>query len=111
MNAEENLIILDKATQDCLHQLELGNAKEARKILPQLTKIRKARRIYKDYIEILEPFYTFITHSEYSKMFNILDSDILGKVRKEERAKAERKYYPRVLNELPYLKRLEESGK
>lgn len=110
-NAVENLEILDKATQDCLHQLELGNSKDGRKILPELTRIRKARRLYKDLTEVLEPFYTFITQDVNVKMLNKLDSDILGKVRKEEKAKADRRYYPRILKELPYLKNLEEDCK
>ena len=111
LNALANIELLDKATQDCLHQMELGNSDDARKILPKLTKIRRARRIYKDYKDAVDPFFNFIIQTDYTKMMNKLDSDILGKVRFQEKMQTNRKYYPRVIEDLPFLKKLEESEK
>lgn len=99
--ALENIDLLDKSTQDLLHQMELGEYKDSVKVVPQLRKIRKARRIYKDFIETVEPFIDLMQTQEYTRAINKLSSDVLGKVRKEE--KANRRYYPRIISELPFL--------
>ena len=108
--ALENIDLLDKSTQDLLHQMELGEYKDSVKVVPQLRKIRKARRIYKDFIETVEPFIDLMQTQEYTRAINKLSSDVLGKVRKEEKAKTNRKYYPRVISELPFLIKFNEEG-
>ena len=60
-NAVEMVAILDKATQDILHQIELGSAKDRDKAATQLAHVRRERRKYKDIADNYEPFINLIT--------------------------------------------------
>lgn len=92
----------DKATQDILHELEFGDYEIARKNGPKVAKIRKARRICKDAVDIAEPLYSWLISQEGMLIRRKLEK-ILGQVRKEQGAKCNRKYYPRVIKDLTFL--------
>lgn len=98
----------DKATQDLLHELEFGDYDIARKNGPKVAKIRKARRICKDAVDLAEPLHSWLVSQEGISIMRKLEK-ILGQIRKEQAAKASRKYYPRVIRELDFL--TEERGK
>lgn len=97
----------DLLTQDLLHKLELDKLSnsEKNKIATQLKYCRKDRRYWKDIVEELEPFIVIFTVAgdnkkvhECSKTFiNILRSNVLGQVRKQEDYHANRSYKPRIV--------------
>ena len=98
----------DKLTQDLLHKLELEELScgEKNKIATQLKYCRKDRRYWKDIVEETEPFVSMFMPStddkkrisESSKTFiNILRSNVLGQVRKQEDYHTTRTYKPRVI--------------
>lgn len=99
----ENVNLCDKASQDLLHEIELGDSKKVDKSAHQLSKVRKARRIYKDYIENCQPLIDLLNTNE-GKIFMKKLSECLGATRKVEKGFANRKYYPRVIKELSFLK-------
>ena len=99
----DNVNLCDKASQDLLHDLELGNGNKIKGIANQLSKVRKARRIYKDYIENCQPLIDLLNTNE-GKTFMKKLSECLGATRKVEKGFANRKYYPRVIKELSFLK-------
>ena len=99
----ENVNLCDKASQDLLHDLELGNSKKVNGIAHQLSKVRKARRIYKDYIESCQPLIDLLETNE-GKIFMKKLSECLGATRKIEKGFTNRKYFPRVIKELTFLK-------
>ena len=98
----------DKLTQDLLHKLELEELScgEKNKIATQLKYCRKDRRYWKDIVEETEPFVSMFMPStedkkrisESSKTFiNMLRSNVLGQVRKQEDYHTNRTYKPRVI--------------
>lgn len=89
VKAEE---LADKQTQDILHQMELNNNTPYDYICEgiALTDIRNKRREAKDRKKILNPIVEWA--AENQKTINIL-TQILGKVRKEERAATSRRHY------------------
>lgn len=99
----ENVNLCDKASQDLLHDLEFGNSQKIRGTASRLSKVRKARRIYKDYIENCQPLIDLINTTE-GKIFMKKLSECLGATRKIEKSFTNRKYYPRVIKELTFLK-------
>lgn len=99
----ENVNLCDKASQDLLHDLELGNSKKVNGIAHQLSKVRKARRIYKDYVESCQPLIDLLETNE-GKIFMKKLSECLGATRKIEKGFTNRKYFPRVIKELTFLK-------
>ena len=92
----------DKATQDLLHQLELGSYKDRQRTATKLSRVRQARRAYKDYMEIYSPLYDFLHKSENEKFIKLLQ-EVLGEVRKQERRINNRTYKPRVIKDLDFL--------
>ena len=99
----ENVNLCDKATNDLLHDLELGDAKERDKIATKISNVRKARRIYKDYVEVSQPLIDLLETPE-AKSFMKKLSECLGATRKIEKTFENRKYFPRVIRELTFLK-------
>ena len=93
----------DKATQDLLHQLELGSYKDRQRTATKLAKVRQARRIYKDYIEVYSILYEFLHKPENEKFIKLLQ-EVLGEVRKQERRINNRTYKPRVIKDLDFFK-------
>lgn len=98
----------DKLTQDLLHKLELEDLScgEKNKIATQLKYCRKDRRYWKDILEETEPFISIFIQSaddkkritEASKTFiNILRSNVLGQIRKQEAYHNHRSYNPRII--------------
>ena len=88
--------VADKATQDYLHQLELGEYSSRQRTATALANNLKERRENKDIVAILKPIYDFICGKP--QIINELKK-ILGEVRKQEGNKA-RYYYPRVVEDI-----------
>lgn len=84
----------DLLTNDFLHQLELGSAKERNKIATQIATSRKDRRYYKDQIEEVQALLDWMESNK--KALNDL-KQVLGKMRKTEEWHEDRVYVPRVL--------------
>lgn len=86
---------LDKLTQDYLHDIELGdfNYKGRAKIATKLKETRQARRKYKDVTLTLQPVKEWVQLHRGS--INELQQ-LLGKVRKEEKALTNRIYIRKV---------------
>lgn len=98
--------VLDKATQDLLHQIELGSSKDRDKAATQLAHVRRERRQYKDIVDNCEPFINFITDKtqKYDVPYMLRKlSECLGEVRKRERSKSNRAYMPRVIKQLDFV--------
>nr|DAP55411.1 MAG TPA: hypothetical protein [Caudoviricetes sp.] len=86
---------LDKLTQDYLHDIELGDFdyKGRAKIATKLKETRQARRKYKDVTLNLQPVTEWI--QIHKGTINELQQ-LLGKVRKEEKALTNRIYIRKV---------------
>lgn len=86
---------LDKLTQDYLHDIELGDFdyKGRAKIATKLKETRQARRKYKDATLTLQPVTEWI--QIHKGTINELQQ-LLGKVRKEEKALTNRIYIRKV---------------
>lgn len=86
---------LDKLTQDYLHDIELGDFdyKGRAKIATKLKETRQARRKYKDVTLTLQPVTEWI--QIHKGTINELQQ-LLGKVRKEEKALTNRIYIRKV---------------
>lgn len=92
---------LDKATQDIMHQLELGDCKERGKFATKLARIRKERRQYKDFVDILSPLNRYFTEDTQWKHSEKMLTEVLGQVRKQENyVQNQRAYRPRCLDNL-----------
>ena len=104
--SSEFINTLDRATQDLLHQIELGTAKDRDRAATKLANVRKQRRYYKDIADTYEPLVLFITdnQSRYDVpyMFKQL-KERLGEIRKRERNKANRIYTPKVVKQLDFV--------
>lgn len=88
---------LDKATQDILHQLELGDNKERSKWTTRLVQVRKERRYAKDMVITLTP----IANYADSSMPDVKKVErLLGDYRKEKSKLKDRKYSARVVKNL-----------
>lgn len=86
----------EKKLQDFLHAIEFEpNAKERSKICTKLHQSRKARRGYKDLVEINEPIIQFFQDSQNKKTLDKM-TQLLGNVRRVEKYHRERTYSPRV---------------
>lgn len=98
-NAEQ-IVIMDKLTQDLLHKLELEDLtySERAKIATQLKRCRKERRGHKDTVAVLEPLVTFLDTEKGRNLKNLL-KEVLGRTRKAEERLENRVYLPRVLQE------------
>lgn len=86
---------LDKLTQDYLHDIELGDFdyKGRAKIATKLKETRQARRKYKDVTLTLQPVKEWV--QLHKGTINELQQ-LLGKVRKEEKALTNRIYIRKV---------------
>lgn len=96
----EQRIKCDKATQDLLHQLELGDYKDRGRIATQLAHIRRDRRYYKDIeeeIAVLDEWYK--NNSPYKQWTSLKET--LGALRKVERYHENREYIPRIIKGEP----------
>lgn len=84
----------DKETQDILHKTELEKLKyhEHARINIELTKTRQERRKAKDAVMVLELIVSF---TEQNKKFMDSLSELLGRVRKEEKRLDNRFYNPK----------------
>ena len=92
--AYEEVHSQDLLTNDLLHKLELGSAKDRNKVATQIAKCRKERRYYKDQVEEVEALINWM--EENKDAFNKL-KQVLGKMRKAEEWHESRTYVPRVL--------------
>lgn len=94
---------LEQLTQDYLHKLELqeGNYHERARVAAAIRRCRLERRIHKDRIAVLEPVVQCMTTDRGKMMVSQLQQ-MLGDVRKEERATKDRHYVPRVLSQEEY---------
>lgn len=86
---------LDKLTQDYLHDIELGDFdyRGRAKIATKLKETRQARRKYKDITVTLQPVKEWV--QLHKGTINELQQ-LLGKVRKEEKALTNRIYIRKV---------------
>lgn len=90
---------LDKATDDILHQFELGTPKDRGRFSTKLALIRKQRRFAKDRVAMTKPINVFATaHNADIKAIERL----LGDVRKERKNMQVRTYKPKVLKDLAF---------
>lgn len=98
--SREEIIRLDKLTQDYLHKLELENLdySERAKVATSLAHCRRQRRACKDTAEILEPLVQFLESDKGKTLYNLI-REVLGKTRKVEERMETRVYFPRVLGQ------------
>ena len=90
----------DYETQDVLHQLELGSYKQRSKFANTLAKIRKDRRISKDFVDINTTIVEYMKTPEFIKVQRQLEQ-LLGTCRKQEaHVESQRVYRARVRNDL-----------
>lgn len=85
---------MDKATQDVLHQLELGEKVSIPKWSKELVAVRKKRRMTKDKVEELKPLYEYFVENQ--KSINVLPN-IIGEIRAIKKNQSKRIYKPRVI--------------
>jgi uncharacterized protein YheU (UPF0270 family) len=85
---------MDKATQDVLHQLELGEKVVVSKWSRELVNVRKQRRFAKDKVEELKPLYDY--YLENQKSINKI-ANIIGELRAIKKHQSKRVYKPRVI--------------
>lgn len=91
----------EKATQDILHQVEIGNAAERSKYTTQLSKIRKVRRQHKDFVDVHRDLNEFFTSDPTWISCQKKLNELLGRVRKQETyVENQRAYRPRALKNL-----------
>jgi len=83
-----------KATQDVLHQLELGEKVVVSKWSKELVNVRKKRRFAKDKVEELKPLYDY--YVENQKSINKI-ANIIGEIRAIKKHQSKRVYKPRVI--------------
>lgn len=97
---KEEMLRLDRLTQDYLHKLELEklDRNQRAKIGTALSKCRRERRVAKDAMELLSPLVEFALDETNQKALNRLKM-VLGKIRKTEKDMKTRVYYPRELKE------------
>ena len=97
----EDVGTCDNATQDILHQIELGSYKERNKFTTQLAKVRRERRVAKDFVDINKQIVEYVQSDEFKKVYKSLEQ-LLGEVRKKEAyVENHRQYNARVYNNLP----------
>ena len=96
--AYEQVGLLDKETQDILHNIELIQLtpSERGRLATRLRKVRILRRENKNIVEINEPVYLFLDSDNGRSMLNLL-RELLGKIRKIEEYHRTRVYKMRTL--------------
>lgn len=93
----ETVGLEDKKLQDLLHEIELSaNAKERNRAAAKLKDSRKARRVAKDEVLMLENIVKFFEEPQNRKVLNQM-GQLLGRQKKQEKMLlSERTYTPRV---------------
>jgi hypothetical protein len=101
--SKEEVGRLDLLSQDYLHKLELqeGNYHDRAKVANALRQCRIDRRFHKDRVSILEPLVQCL-EADRGKLIVSQLQQVLGAVRKEERATKDRHYVPRILSREEY---------
>ena len=101
---KDQVVIMDKLTQDYLHDLELNsyNYAERAKIATKIKKCRVRRRQHKDVTIGLDPLVQFLGSEKGKQFYNLL-REILGKTRKAEEKLSGRIYWHRVLDQEPII--------
>ena len=85
----------ERKQQDYLHQIEFeSNAKERNKICTKLHWSRRARRRYKDMVEVCEPVVQFFQDAQNKKTLDRM-TQLLGKMRRIEKYHQNRTYRQR----------------
>ena len=108
-HAYEEVNVRDKQTQDVLHQLELGSAADRSKFMTQLARIRKERRVYKDFVDTHSKFVAFLDDKQTTGTMRMLEQQ-LGELRRQENAiHTRRAYRPRSLKNLT-IRTIEDKG-
>ena len=98
--AKSAVLDSDKITQDLLHQIELGSAKDRNKYATVLSRVRKQRRVSKDIIDVTENLVTYLRSKEVITVIRHLEQ-LLGDVRKQESyVENHRKYNPKAYKNL-----------
>lgn len=94
---------MEQLTQDYLHMLELSENSyhEKARIAGAISECRAERRRHKDDRAVLEPLIAFLESDKGKVMITQLQQ-VLGAVRKAERAGQERNYIHRVLTQDQY---------
>ena len=93
----------DKETQDILQQIELGSCKDRNKFATSLAKVRKSRRLSKDYVEIHRELVEYMSEPEFIRVQRKLEQ-ILGILRKHENIiENSRSYRAKVRDDLTIL--------
>lgn len=87
----------DKATQDLLHQIELGEFKDRSKAATRLHQVRVQRREAKDKLVIMQPLKDWMDNNKSA--INALRLVISATKSKENTSS--RYYYPRIIDDLP----------
>lgn len=94
--AMEGLKLEEKRQCDLEHMIEFEESyKERCKIGTRLHKCRKARRAYKDTVEVTEKVVKFFQEPQHKKTLDQM-TQLLGEVRKKEKYHENRTYIPRV---------------
>lgn len=101
-NAYAEVNNCDKATQDVLHAIELGDYKDRDRLATRLAHIRRERRKWKDIADNAEPLYSILTSPDKIDIKYFLKklNEVLGETRKREHSKDNRIYLPKVLNDI-----------
>lgn len=101
-NAYTEVNNCDKATQDILHAIELGDYKDRDKLATRLAHVRRERRKWKDIADNAEPLYSILTSPDKIDIKYFLKklNEVLGETRKREHSKDNRIYLPKVLTDI-----------
>lgn len=98
--AEQELVKYNDATQDLLHQIELGTYDNRNKFATRLARVRQERRRHKDYLDINNPLYVLFQQPEAIKFYRTLEQ-LLGQIRKQEQyVEGHRTYKAKVVKDL-----------
>lgn len=97
--AQNDLVILDKETQDILHALEMCDlsSEQELSLMNDLRQIRINRRKCKNFIELVSPLVSF---SRKHQPLLVEMKDVAKSIRQSVASIETRRYYPRVRTEL-----------
>lgn len=99
-SSKDFLNLCNDATNDLLHQIELGTYDDRNKFATKLAKVRRERRKYKDYMDINESLYLLFKDPQYIKLYRTLEQ-YLGQIRKQEKyVETHRIYKPKIIKTL-----------
>lgn len=83
-NCTTELDKCEQATQDLLHQLEIGLSRDRGKFATKLSHVRKQRRNYKNFVDINKVLVEYMQSDEFVRVYRRLEQ-MLGEVRKKEK--------------------------